>query len=164
VLVVEGVGCVEMGVGIRMRLCVWVACGVAPCTVGVVFAGTVGILVSVTANVGEGVGVVGVGVCQPGGVLVGFTADIGADSKCGALACAFAIPSIAPKQEKRRSKREHAAIRAREKFFCVLRSLVFFISAFLNGINRQGYPIQFLCYDSLNRSDEDIQFDRFPKR
>jgi hypothetical protein len=30
------------------------------------------------------------------------------------LVCAFAIPSTAPIQEKRRSKKEHAAISARE--------------------------------------------------
>ena len=54
----------------------------------------------------------GVGERLPGGVLVGFTADVVADSKCGVLACAFAIPSAAAIQEKKRSKKEHAAVRA----------------------------------------------------
>jgi len=114
VLVVEGVGCVEMGVGIGLPPCFWVACGVAPCTGGVVFADTVGIVVRVAAKVGEGVGVVGVGVCRPGGVLVGFTANIGADDECEASACAFTIPSTAPMQERRRKTIAHAALRARE--------------------------------------------------
>lgn len=115
VLVVEGVGNVEIGVGIGLPPCFCVDCGVAPCTGGVVFAGTVGIVVSVAANVGEGVGVVGVGVCRPGGVLVGFTVNVGVDGKCKASACAFMIPSTAPMQERRRKTIAHAAIRAREK-------------------------------------------------
>jgi hypothetical protein len=88
--------------------------GVATLTGGVEFTGTVGIVVSVAANVGEGAGVVGVGERLPGGVLVGFAADVIADSKCEVFACAFAIPSTAPIQENKRSEREHAATRARE--------------------------------------------------
>jgi hypothetical protein len=110
VLVVEGVGCVEMDVGIGLPTGFCVVCGVARCMGGVALANTVGIVVSVTANVGVGVGV---GVCLPGGVLVGFTKDEGAEISCGAFACAFAIPSTALMQQKRRSKRAHAAIRAR---------------------------------------------------
>ena len=111
--------------------------GVAAFTGGVAFAGTVGIVVSVAANVGEGAGAVGVGVgeCLPGGVLEGFAAVVDADSTCAVSACAFAIPSTAPTQEKRRSKSEHAAIRAREareNFLCILHSPVFFISVFLD--------------------------------
>ena len=102
-----------MDVGIGLPTCFWVACGVAPCKEGVAFANTVGIVVSVIANVGVGTGVVGVGVRLPGGVLVGFTEDEAAESTCGVFACAFAIPATAPMQQKRRSKRAHAANRAR---------------------------------------------------
>ena len=90
------------------------AVGVATFTGGVAFADTVGIVVSVAANVGEGAGAVGVGECLPGGVLVGFAADVVAEIRCGVFACAFANPSIAPILENKRSEREHAATRARE--------------------------------------------------
>jgi hypothetical protein len=86
-------------------------CGVATFTGGD-FAGTEGIVVSIAANVGDGAGAVGVGERLPGGVLVGLTADVVADSKYGVMACTFAIPSKAPIQEKRRSKRENTAMRA----------------------------------------------------
>ena len=83
-------------------------------TGGVAFADSVGTVVSVAANVGEGAGAVGVGECLPGGVLVGFAADVVAESSCEVLARAFAIPSTVPIQENRRSESEHAATRARK--------------------------------------------------
>ncbi len=78
----EGVGCVGIDVGIGLSPCLPAACGMVPCMGGVAFANAVGIVVRVTANVGEGVGVVGTGVgeCLPGGVLVGFTANGGTES------------------------------------------------------------------------------------
>ena len=84
VLVVEEVGRFGKEVGIGLSPCFPATCGVVACTGGVAFANNVGIAVRVTANVGEGVGVVGtgVGVCLPGGVLVGFTADGGIESTC----------------------------------------------------------------------------------
>ncbi len=115
VLAVEDVVCVGMEVGIGLSPCFPTGRGMVPCKGGVAFANTVGIVVRVTANVGEGVGVVGtgVGVCLPGGVLVGFTADGGTESTCRAFACACVIPATVPMQEKKRSKSAHVAIRAR---------------------------------------------------
>jgi len=65
-------------------------------------------------NVGEGAGAVAVGECQPGGVLVGFAAELLAGSRFGAMACVFAIPANAPINENRRSARENVAAIARE--------------------------------------------------
>jgi len=80
----------------------------------VALADTVGIVVGVAMNVGEGAGAVGVGERKPGGVLVGFAADLLADSRFGVMACVFAIPSIAPINENSRSARENVAAIARE--------------------------------------------------